>query len=131
MEPRDNSIGIVLFAHGSSVDQANRGVHDLARQVQDAGPYGYVRAAFLEQAEPSLSAALAEAVEAGLRQIIVIPFFLTMGVHLRRDLPKLVAAEKKKYPGLKIQVGPPLEGHPLMVSMVLGRVQEAIESPGE
>ncbi len=127
MTREDDKTGILLFAHGSRVEEANQGVHALARQVQAAGPYSYVRAAFLELAQPDLGSAIAEAVEAGIRRVIVIPYFLTMGIHLRRDLPGLVEPLKKKYPDLEIQVGPSLEGHPLMPSLILGRVREALE----
>src|SRR2546428_12907308 len=96
MTARDENTGIVLFAHGSRVEEANRGVRELARQVEDVGSYTYVRAAFLELAEPSLSTAVAQAVEAGRRRILVVPFFLTGGGHPPRDFPQLIAAEKKK-----------------------------------
>jgi sirohydrochlorin ferrochelatase len=126
MKPEDERTGIVLFAHGSSVEEANSGVHALARQVQETGPYRYVRAAFLELAQPDLATAITQAAEAGLRRVIVIPYFLTLGIHLRRDLPKLLAAEKAKHRGLEIEVGEPLEGHPLMPSIILELVQEAL-----
>lgn len=118
--------GIVLFGHGSRVEDANQGVRDLARQVQNAGPYHHVRAAFLELAQPDLNAAVAEAVAAGLQRVVVIPYFLTEGIHLRRDLPNLLEPLKQKYPRLAIDVGQSLEGHPLMASIILGRVQEII-----
>src|SRR5260370_1507070 len=104
---------VILFAHGSRVEEANQGVHDLAQQIQDIGSYSYVRAAFLECAEPDLSAAVAEAVGKGSRRVVVIPYFLTLGLHLRRDFPKLLAAEKAKYPQVEIESDQPLEGHPL------------------
>ena len=128
MTPEEGATGIVLFGHGSRVDDANQGVRELALRIQNAGPYHYVRAAFLEPAQPDLNAAVAEAAEAGLRRVIIIPFFLTMGIHLRRDLPNLIAPMKQKYPRLEIQVGQSLEGHPLMTSIILGRVWEAIEA---
>ncbi len=124
MAPENKPTGIVLFAHGSRVDEANRGVRELAQKIQEMGPYGYVRSAFLELAEPDLARAIAQAVEAGIRRLIVIPYFLMMGIHLRRDLPNLVAPEKQKYPDLEIEVGQSLESHPLMASIILGRVRE-------
>ena len=118
---------VILFAHGSSVEGANRGVHELAQRVEAAGPYRYVRAAFLGLAQPDLARAITEAVTSGARRIIVIPYFLTMGVHLREDLPGLVAAEKRKHPQAEIQVGKSLENHPEMASLILGRILEATE----
>jgi sirohydrochlorin ferrochelatase len=122
----DSTTGIVLFAHGSSVQEANDGVRELARQVRDAGPYAFVREAFLESAQPDLGAALAEAAQSELKRVIIIPFFLTMGIHLRRDLPRLVEVHRERYPGLEVQVGSSLEGLPEMPSILLGRVREAL-----
>lgn len=127
--PDENSrTGILLFAHGSRIEEANRGVHELARQVQETGSLPYVRAAFLEMAQPDLTAAIEVAAQAGFGRILIIPFFLTMGVHLRRDLPELLAQQRKRHPGLKIQAGDSLEGHPLMPSLILDRVRAAGEA---
>jgi sirohydrochlorin ferrochelatase len=123
---KEVATAIVLFGHGSRVEDANEGVRTLARQIQEAGPYHHVRAAFLELGQPDLPGAITQAVEAGFQRVIVIPFFLTMGIHLRRDLPNLVAPLKQKYPHVAIEVGQSLEGHPLMASIILGRVQEVI-----
>lgn len=129
MTGENESTGIILFGHGSRVEDANQGVRDLARQVQDAGPYHHVRAAFLELAQPDLNAAIAEAAAAGLQRLIVIPYFLTEGTHLRRDLPNLIAPLKLKFPGVAIDLGQSLEGHPLMASIILGRIQEVLGKP--
>ena len=120
--------GILLFAHGSPVEEANRGVHDLAAKIEADGPYSYVRAAFLDSTQPDLSAGVKQAAEAGVEHLIIIPFFLTVGLHLRRDLPKLVAAAREKHPNIEITVGQSLEGHPLMPSMILSRVQEVTQN---
>ena len=126
MATQEDSVGIVLFAHGSRVEEANQGVRDLARQVRESGPYAFVREAFLELGEPDLGSALAEACKAQVRRVIIIPYFLTLGIHLRRDLPKLIEMHKNKLPGLEVEVGPPLEGHPEMPSIILGRVRKAL-----
>jgi sirohydrochlorin ferrochelatase len=121
--------GILLFAHGSPVEEANRGVHDLAGKIAAAGPYRYVRAAFLDSTQPDLLAGVMEAAEAGVERLIVIPYFLTEGLHLRRDLPTLIAAAKVKHPHFEIVVGQSLEGHPQMPALILSRVQEVLEKP--
>src|ERR1017187_5283665 len=107
---QDLNTGILLFAHGSPVEDANRGVHDLAAKIETAGPYRYVRAAFLEGGQPDLPGAVAKGAAAGLERIIIIPYFLTVGLHLRRDLPKLVSAAQEEHPGIEIIVGQSLEG---------------------
>ena len=128
MSENRDARGIVLFARGSSVEEANRGVHNLAAQIEARGPYGYVRAAFLEIAHPDLAEAIERSAQAGLRRVLVIPFFLTMGIHLQRDLPHLIAPLRKKYPGLEIEVAQSLEGHPLLESIILERAQEVLNA---
>lgn len=123
-------IGILLFAHGSPVEEATRGVHDLAQSIAAAGSFPYVRAAFLDGGKPDLPGGVMEATEAGVDRLIIIPYFLTVGLHLRRDLPKLIAAARDRYPHLEITVGQSLEGHPLMPSIVLSRANEALQQKG-
>ena len=107
------------------MEEANAGVRGLAQEVMRKGPYGYVRAAFLELGAPDLATAVHEAAVAGFRRVVVIPYFLTLGLHLRRDLPNLIQAEKQKFPDLEIVVGQPLEGHQLMASIILERIKDA------
>jgi sirohydrochlorin ferrochelatase len=123
----DGEPAIILFAHGSAVEEANEGVRKLARRIQGHGGYAYVRASFLGPGKPELGPAIAEAVAEGFDRIVVIPYFLTLGIHLRRDLPRLVAAEEQKHPGLEIRVGRSLEDHPEMASLVLSRIREITE----
>lgn len=127
MTSDERTTGIILFAHGSSVQEANRGVHELAARMEREGPYPCVRAAFLELAGPSLETAVAAAADCGLRQIVIIPYFLTMGIHLQRDLPRLVEPLRKRHPGLQIEVGASLEGHPQLPGILLGLVREVVE----
>ena len=35
----DAATAIILFGHGSRVEDANEGVSTLARQIEEAGPY--------------------------------------------------------------------------------------------
>ncbi|HUU14538.1 MAG TPA: CbiX/SirB N-terminal domain-containing protein [Terriglobia bacterium] len=126
MNEDEKSLGVILFAHGSAVEEANQSVHNLARGIQEEGPYGYVRGAFLDVAQPNLDAAIAQAVEAGVRRVIVIPYFLTEGIHLQRDLPNLIVQLKERYADLEIEVGRSLDDHPQMASIILGRVREVI-----
>lgn len=127
MAKREQLTAVLIFAHGSSVKTANRSVHDLARKVEKAGPFAYVRAAFLDPFKPSLEMAVEEAVRAGFGRVVVIPYFLTLGLHMRRDLPALLAAQRKKHPQVKILAGASLDNHPLMASIIAGRARQAVK----
>ena len=57
----------------------------------------------------------------GIERIVVIPYFLTLGIHLERDLPALVADISQSHNGLEIAVTPPLDGHPALLQILLDR----------
>jgi sirohydrochlorin ferrochelatase len=117
--------GIVIFAHGSSVASANDAVRAVAVAAAQAGDLPLVEVAFLE-ARPTLAEAVAALSSRGAAHILVIPYFLTLGIHLQRDLPGMVAGLVRTHPGIAIRVTPPLDGHPALVRILLDRAHEAL-----
>jgi sirohydrochlorin ferrochelatase len=118
--------GVILFAHGSKVPDANAVISRLAEQVSVQSGYP-ARSAYLEIAHPDLAAAVAEAVSQGAKRVIVIPCFLAMGVHVREDLPRLVAEQRATFPQIEILISQPLEGHPGLAGILLDRVREVLD----
>ena len=121
--------GYIVFAHGSSVESANEAVRSVAGELAQAGSYGQVVAAFLEGGRPDLASATGELAARGVSHIVVIPYFLTLGLHLQRDLPRLIAEVRRDHPGLEIEVTPPLDGHPAMVDALLDRARSTVCKP--
>jgi sirohydrochlorin ferrochelatase len=115
--------GYIVFAHGSSVESANQAVRTVADDLARAGGYSQVVAAFLEGGSPDLCSAAGELAARGVSHIVVIPYFLTLGLHLQRDLPRLIGEARRLHPGLEIEVTPPLDGHPAMVEALLDRAR--------
>jgi len=123
--------GYVVFGHGSSVESANDAVRAMAAELQRRNGYESVETAFLEAGKPNLQGAIDRLAGQGVQHVIVIPYFLTLGMHLQRDLPRLVEEIRAAHPGLEIQVTPPLDGHPALIDALLGRAREATEGkPG-
>lgn len=120
-------IGLVVFAHGSRVAAANEGVVRAARQAAEAGGFAFHSAAFLELAEPTLESAVAALAAAGVRRIVVTPYFLTMGLHLTRDFPRLIDAIRAAHPGLELTAAPPLDGHPALAGILVERARETLQ----
>jgi sirohydrochlorin ferrochelatase len=117
--------GIVVFAHGSRIESANNGVRAVAGELARVGSFMHVEAAFLELGQPDLAGAVTQLVEKGVQRVVVIPYFLTLGLHLERDLPGLVNGLAAAHPGVRIEVTQPLEGHPALLQILLDRSKEA------
>lgn len=117
--------GIVVFAHGSSVESANDAIRAVAARLAQRGSFDLVEPAFLEQGKPDLAGAVRRLVDRGASRVLVIPYFLTLGIHLQRDLPRIVAEISRIHQGMEIRVTPPLDGHPALVDALLDRAREA------
>jgi sirohydrochlorin ferrochelatase len=115
--------GYVVFAHGSSVESANEAVRAVTRQLRERAGYEAVETAFLEGGRPDLAGAVEALSARGVGKIVVIPYFLTLGLHLQRDLPRLIIEIESLHPGLSIEVTPPLDGHPAMIDALLDRAR--------
>ena len=121
---------IVIFAHGSSIESANDAVRRVAQRVAETlargGEFDLVETAFLEQGRPDLAEAVAAVVARGVAHIIVVPYFLTLGIHLQRDLPEIVRKLSSIHSGVEIRVAPPLDGHPVLGEILIERAREAL-----
>jgi sirohydrochlorin ferrochelatase len=118
-------IGLIVFGHGSPVESANQAVREVAMAMARTGGYALVETAFLEGGKPDLADAARELVNRGAERLIVLPYFLTLGLHLKRDLPKLVDEVRAAF-AVPVEVTPPLDGHPALQQILLERAAEAV-----
>jgi sirohydrochlorin ferrochelatase len=120
------SVGLVLFAHGSSVASANAAVESVAEATASAGGFP-VQVGFLEPVRPSLDEAVEALIARGVSRVLVVPYFLTLGLHLQRDLPVIVERVASRHPAIEIRVTPPLDGHAALTQILLDRASAALE----
>jgi sirohydrochlorin cobaltochelatase len=116
--------GVIVFAHGSRIESANEAVRSVAADLARTTGQAHVLAAFLELGEPALETAAHRLAEAGLRRIVILPYFLTLGLHMDRDLPRIVGKIEQAHPDVQVIVAPPLDGHPDLVSILAHRLLE-------
>jgi sirohydrochlorin ferrochelatase len=114
----------IVFGHGSSLESANDAVRRVAEAAAKQAGWPVYATAFLSMGKPDLATAAGELAARGIEHIVVIPYFLTFGTHLDRDLPALVREILQIHPQLRIDVTAPLDGHPGMVQAVLDRAEE-------
>lgn len=122
----DVKTGVVVLFHGSRAEGAGEAVQRIIAEVRRRGGYEIVEEAFLQHAAPALH----EAIEKCVRQqqvghVVIVPFFLQMGMHVTAEIPSLIEEAEKRYPHLKISVADAVGAHPLMVEVVLDLVGKA------
>ncbi|MBX9601014.1 MAG: CbiX/SirB N-terminal domain-containing protein [Bryobacteraceae bacterium] len=109
---------VILFAHGSAVEPANEQVRELASRAAGRAGLAAMPVAFLERAQPALPELAASLIREGARKLVVVPYFLSTGSHLGRDLPALVRQIREAYPDVTVEVTRALGQHPLALEAI-------------
>ena len=146
----EEKVGIVLVDHGSRAKSSNEQLERFAEMFEmmygsniggdynsdDDNSYSKgrkyeVAPAHMELASPSIADAFRELIETkNCRKIVVAPFFLSPGRHVKEDIPRLVEEAAEEYRGkyeLEYMVAAPIALHPLMTTIIHERVEKCLE----
>ncbi len=115
---------MLLIAHGSRRAEANDDLLQLAERFAARGGVSIVEACFLELAAPDIATGGARCVAQGAARVLMIPYFLSAGVHLLRDLTAARDDLAARFPDVSFELGQPLGPHPLLDDLVAVRVAE-------
>ncbi len=121
----DVPTALLLIAHGSREAEANADLTRLADELRAAGRYTAVVAAFLELAEPNIDVGAEKCVKEKPSRVVLVPYFLSAGVHVRRDLAAARDRLAQRFPGVEFHLAEPLGPHPLLTEIVVQRAREA------
>ena len=97
---------LLLVAHGSRREESNLEVESLSKKMLKFGSsqFDQVIPAFLEFASPSIPEAIKQCHEMGAKHVTVLPYFLSAGVHINRDIPEEVNKALESFPNLEINI---------------------------
>jgi len=121
-----DSTALLLIAHGSRHAEANDDLRQLATELRQQG-HPIVEASYLELAEPTIEQGSAACIEQGAGRVVLVPYFLSAGVHVRRDLSEARRRLVERYPQIEFRLAEPLGLHPLLLDVVIERVRQALE----
>jgi sirohydrochlorin ferrochelatase len=114
---------VVLIAHGSRRREANDDAHWMAEELRLRDPERPVEVAFLELAQPNIEAAVASLMEMGAERVTLLPFFLSPGEHVRRDLEDWRRRLARQFPRATFELCEPLGRHPRLVDALWERLE--------
>ena len=121
---------LLLIAHGSRQEEANADLLHVAAELRRTGEYVAVMASFLELAEPNIDEGGASCVDAGANRVVLLPYFLSAGIHVRRDLTAARDRLAARFLGVEFRLAEPLGQHPLLMQILRERAREALERGG-
>lgn len=108
--------GLVLLAHGARDAAWAAPFEAVAARVRERAGGALARLAFVELMSPTLDEAAAELARAGCTRIDVVPVFLGMGGHVRRDVPAQVDALRARHAGVEWRLHPALGESPNVIA---------------
>ena len=116
---------LLLIADGSRQDQANADLIDIVAEMRNKGDYAVVEGAYLELSAPTIEEATARCLAQGAHRVILLPYFLSAGVHVRQDLTAIRQKLAKDNPNAEFSLAEPLGPHPLLLEIVAQRARQA------
>ncbi|MBK9578993.1 MAG: CbiX/SirB N-terminal domain-containing protein [Fibrobacteres bacterium] len=115
---------LVLLGHGSRAPGASQAMERIA-QVLRTRRQERIEVAHMELAQPSLTDVLDRLHGDGIRHVVLVPYFLHHGVHLREDIPGILDEVRARLPDLEIAMAPHLGYDDALVDVVERRVSQA------
>ena len=112
---------LLLIAHGSRRPEANEDLIYVAREVEKRGLYFHVQVSYLELAEPSIERGGEVCVEQGANSVVMLPYFLSPGIHVIEDLTEARNELAAKYSDVEFRLAEPLGRHPKLIDVVMER----------
>jgi sirohydrochlorin ferrochelatase len=119
-----------LIAHGSRQPEANADLHQVVNELRSRGEYAIVEASFLELAKPSIDRAGARCVEQGAERVVLLPYFLSAGVHVQRDLTEAREKLAARFPEVEFLLAEPIGQHSMLLGILIERARAA-EPPNQ
>ncbi len=117
---------IVLIAHGSRNAEANADATYFAEQLLRAGVASPVIAAYLELTEPTIPQAVETVIANEPEVVVLLPYFLSAGVHVRRDLADMCVQFRERHPRTIFHLAEPIGRHHLMATILTDRLRESL-----
>ena len=112
---------LLLIAHGSNRQFSNDEIQTLTARLKAKihNRFDYVACVFLELAKPSIADGIQQCAANGIEEIVLLPYFLSAGKHIAEDIPSIVAAQRRRYPHIDIQICDYLGKRPEMEDLLM------------
>ena len=114
---------VLVIAHGSRHAPANDDLHELVARLAESSRPTIIEPAFLELADPDIQTGGTRCVGRGANRVLMIPYFLSAGVHLLRDLAAARDVLAASHPDVEFRLGRALGPDPLLDRLVRVRIE--------
>jgi len=115
---------VILIGHGSRAAGADDDMEKIAAGLREKSG-GIVETCRMSGRGIPFDGAFERCVRRGAKEIIVLPYFLHFGVHLREDIPEILRENVRKHPEIRLVLGKHLGYDDALVDLVAKRIGES------
>jgi sirohydrochlorin ferrochelatase len=114
------SKSLIIVAHGSRKASSNEDIKALVEKVKSlqGKRYAIVLTAFLEFTTPSLEERILFSIDNRVSEIVILPYFLSSGNHVTRDVPEVIQKIQSTHPQVKITLKEHIGSSSAMVKLL-------------
>jgi sirohydrochlorin cobaltochelatase len=124
MESGNGPRAVILIGHGSRAAGADDAMDRIAEELR-AAQGGIVEVCRMGGRGVPFAESFERCVRQGAGEVIVLPYFLHFGVHLRQDIPEMLREAAAKHPQVRLVLGRHLGYDAALVALVRKRVAES------
>ncbi len=117
---------VILIGHGSRAAGADEDMGRIAEALRSSGD-GIVELCRMAGRGTPFAEVFETCVRRGATEIIVLPYFLHFGVHLRQDIPEMLREAVAKHPEVRLILGKHLGYDDALATLVQKRLGESEE----
>jgi sirohydrochlorin ferrochelatase len=115
---------VIVVGHGSKSAEAVSNFESVvAMASHNLGQVLY--GAHMELAHPCIEDVVSELWGKGVKNFVVVPYFLYHGMHIEHDIPGILEDMKSRFPGISYTLGQPIGEDPLMGEILARRIAQA------
>ena len=118
--------GVLIVGHGSRRKETERILESVVEMAGKKLREIPAEIAYMEFSERNITAGLDALIAQGVDDIVVVPYFLFDGVHIREDIPQMIEEYKSGHPNIKFKMGNPLSADRRLAAILADRVSECL-----
>ena len=115
---------LLIVGHGSRSEDAVNVFNKIIDLIREKSDYDIVQGAHMELAEPGVRKVVKELAQKNATEIIIAPYFLYEGMHIKKDIPEIIENLSREYPHIDFKLSKPIGYEPVLADIILKRAQQ-------
>lgn len=117
---------ILIVGHGSRSVNAQEIFNKIVGYVKERSGFDMVEGAHMELCKPDIPEVVDKLVNKGAEEIILVPYFLYEGIHIKEDIPEIIKELSAKYKKVKFTMAKPIGDEPILAEILINRANQVI-----